>query len=398
MKRMVLVVALVALRVWAAPPASGLDAERLARIPARMKAFVERGSIAGAVTLVARHGTVGSVEAVGYQNLETKTPMRTDTIFQIMSMTKPVTAVGIMLLLEEGRLGLNDPVERHLPEFRGQWVIDSRPDEKTRVLKKSPRAITIKDLLTHTSGMMGMPPEGMKEVIFKFDHTLAEAVALYSQQPLEFEPGKKWSYSNPGMATLGRIIEVVSGMPYEKFIEERIFKPMGMKDSFFFPPEEKKARISMLYKLEGGQLKRAGAEALAGDAAEYRKGAKYPCPECGMYSTAADLAALYQTMLDGGVHQGKRLLSKASVEAMTAVHTGELRPSYGLGWAVSQGPGSLLLLASPGSFGHGGAFGTYGWMDPKKDLLGVFLIQRTTGGTSEETNAFQALANAAAVD
>jgi CubicO group peptidase (beta-lactamase class C family) len=398
MKRIVLALALVALRVWAAPPASGLDAERLARIPARMKAFVECGSIAGAVMLVARHGTVGSVEAVGYQNLETKTPMRTDTIFQIMSMSKPVTAIGIMMLLEEGRLGLNDPVERHLLEFRGQWVIDNRPDEKTRLLKKSPRPITIKDLLTHTSGMAAMAPEGMKEVMFKFDHTLAEAVTVYSQQPLEFEPGKKWSYSNTGIATLGRIIEVVSGMPYEKFMEERIFKPLGMKDSFFFPPEEKKARIAMLYKLEDGHLKRAGAEALAGDAALYRKGAKYPCPECGMYSTATDLAALYQMMLNGGVHQGKQLLSRASVEAMTAVQTGELRPSYGLGWAVSTDPGMLLSLKSQGTFGHGGAFGTYGWMDPKKDLLGVFLIQRTAGGTDAESNAFQALAGAAAVD
>ena len=261
MRKAILAVALLALQVWAAPPA-GMDPERLARIPARMKQFVERGSVAGTVTLVARHGTVASLEATGYQDLEKKIPMRTDSIFQIMSMTKPVTAIGIMLLVEEGRLGLNDPVERHLPEFRGQWVIDSKPDDKTRILKRSPRPITVRDLLTHTSGMAGVPPEGMKELLFKLDRSLADAVLVYSQQPLEFDPGKKWSYSNTGIATLGRIIEVISGMPYEKFLESRIFQPLGMKDTFIFPPEDKKPRIAMVYKLEGGKLKPATVETL----------------------------------------------------------------------------------------------------------------------------------------
>jgi len=397
MRKAILAVALLALQVWAAPPA-GMDPERLARIPARMKQFVERGSVAGTVTLVARHGTVASLEATGYQDLEKKIPMRTDSIFQIMSMTKPVTAIGIMLLVEEGRLGLNDPVERHLPEFRGQWVIDSKPDDKTRILKRSPRPITVRDLLTHTSGMAGVPPEGMKELLFKLDRSLADAVLVYSQQPLEFDPGKKWSYSNTGIATLGRIIEVISGMPYEKFLESRIFQPLGMKDTFIFPPEDKKPRIAMVYKLEGGKLKPATVETLAGDPWIYRKGAKYSMPEGGLYSTASDLAALYQTMLNGGSSKGFRLLSKASVESMTTVHTGDLRPAYGLGWAVTQDPGSQLTLTSPGSFGHGGAFGTYGWIDPKKDLVGVFLIQRFGGGTSEEQTAFQTIANSAVID
>jgi len=397
MKRAILAVALLALRVWAAPP-SGMDPERLARIPARMKQFVERGSVAGTVTLVARHGTVASLEATGYQDLDKKIPMRADSIFQIMSMTKPITAIGIMILVEEGRIGLNDPVERHLPEFRGQWVIDSKPDDKSRVLTKVSRPITIRDLLTHTSGMSGVPPEGMKELLFKLNHTLAEAVLVYSQQPLEFQPGKKWSYSNPGIATLGRIIEVVSGMPFEKFLEARIFQPLGMKDSFIFPPDEKRSRIAMVYKLDAGKLKPAGMETLAGDPWIYRKGAKYSMPEGGLYSTASDLAIVYQAMLNGGTYKGFRLLSKASVESMTTVHTGDLKPSYGLGWAVTKEPGSYTTLTSPGSYGHGGAFGTYGWIDPKKDLVGVFLIQRFGGGTSEEQTAFQTIANSAVID
>jgi CubicO group peptidase (beta-lactamase class C family) len=327
--------------------------------------------------------------------------MRTDTIFQIMSMTKPVTATGIMLLAEDGKLGLTDPVERYLPEFRGQWLLESRDGEKTRNLKRPSRAITIRDLLTHTSGMAAMPPECIGNLLSDFSMPLAAAVALYSQQPLEFEPGTRWKYSNPGIATLGRIIEVVSGQPYESFIAERLLAPLGMKDSFFFPPEEKISRIAMLYRSEKGTLKRAGAEALAGDPAKYRKGAKYPCPECGMYSSASDLAAFYQMVLNGGTYNGRRLLSRTSVELMTALHTGELTAGhapgmgYGLAWAVVRQPEASLTYRSIGTFGHGGAFGTEGWVDPKKDMIDVLLIQRSEGGSDEERNALYSLAAAA---
>lgn len=236
-----------------------MDPERLARIPARMKSFVDQGTIAGAVTLAARHGVVASLEAVGYQDLENKRPMRTDSIFEIMSMTKPVTAAGTMLLMEEGRLALSDPVEKHLPEFRGLWVIDS-PGEKERRLKRPSRAITIRDLPTHTSGMPELPPEG------------------------------------------------------------------------------------------------------------------------GKYSTASDLYAFYQMMANGGTYNKRRVFSRGSVELMTAVHTAELKQSWGLGWSVVRDPAGTLQLESAGTFGHGGAFGTYGWIDPRKDLIGVLLIQRWGGG------------------
>jgi CubicO group peptidase (beta-lactamase class C family) len=390
---------------FAAGPAeikkAGMDPERLARIPARMKAFVDKGTIPGAVTLVARHGAIASLEAVGYQELEKKRPMRTDSIFQIMSMTKPVTAAGIMMLMEEGRLALSDPVEKHLPEFRGMWVIESRDGNRARTLRRPARPITIRDLLTHTSGMAGGPPAGIRELLSKLDRTLAEAVAIYSQQPLEFEPGTKWLYSNPGIATLGRIIEVVSVQPYEKFMEERIFKPLGMKDSFFYPPADKLDRIAMVYKLEDGRLKPAGPETLAGDPWLYRKGAKYPCPECGLYSTASDLAAFYQMTLNRGTYHGRRLLAQPSVEVMTALHTGDLPAGhlagmgYGLAWAVVREPLGTLQLQSIGTYGHGGAFGTQGWVDPKKDLIGVFMIGISSGGGADERNAFMSMAAAA---
>lgn len=388
-------------QVYAADAAkAGMNKERLARIPVRMKAFVDQGVVAGAVTLVQRHGVLASLDAVGYEELETKKPMRTDSIFQIMSMTKPVTAVGIMMLVDEGKIAVSDPVEKYLPEFRGLWMVDSR-GETTLSLRRPSRPITIRDLMTHTSGMAPRPPEGLSELYAKMDRTLAEAVAIYAQQPLQFEPGTKWLYSNTGIATLGRIIEVTSGQAFEKFLEARIFKPLGMKDSFFFPPAEKIDRIAMVYKLEDGKLVPSRSGLLGGDPWRYRKDAKYPAPEGGMYSTATDLAAFYQMVLNGGTYNGARLLSRAAVELMTTLHTGDLEAGhspgmgYGLAWTVVRNPLGTLSMTSIGTYGHGGAFGTLGWVDPKKDLVGVLLIQRSSGGGSDEQNAIRQLAAAA---
>jgi len=384
---------------------AGMDSERLTRIAQRMQAFVDQGSIAGAVGLVARHGVVASLDAAGYQELEGKKPMRIDTIFQIMSMSKPFTAVALMIVMEEGKVVLSDPVEKYLPEFRGLWMLDGKGDDKTRALKRPSRRITLRDLLTHTSGMASGPPTGASDLLQRMNLTLAEAVTIYSQQPLEFEPGSRWMYSNPGIATLGGIIEVVSGIPYEKFLEQRIFQPLGMKDSFIFPPADKLGRIAMLYNLENGKLVRPGPEVLAGDPSLHRKGAKYSGPEYAIYSTASDLFAFYQMMLNGGTYGGKRILSKATVEMMTVLHTGTIDPAghspgkgYGLAWTVVKEPLGTLLLQSEGTYGHGGAFGTEGWIDPKKDLVGVFLIQRDSGGDGMEANAFKAMAAAAIVE
>lgn len=384
---------------------AGMDPERLARIAQRMQAFVDQGTIAGAVGLIARHGVVASLDAAGYQELEGKKSMKTDTIFQIMSMTKPVTAVALMILMEEGKIVLSDPVEKYLPEFRGLWMLDGKGDDQMRALKRPSRKITLGDLLTHTSGMASGPPAGAADLLQRMNLTLAEAVAIYSQQPLEFEPGSRWMYSNPGIATLGRIIEVVSGASYEKFLEQRIFQPLGMKDSFIFAPSDKISRIAMLYNLENGKLVRSGPEALAGDPSLYRRGAKYSGPEYAMYSTASDLFGFYQMMLNGGTHDGKRVLSKATVGMMTALHTGMIDPAghspgkgYGLAWTVVKEPLGTLLLQSEGTYGHGGAFGTEGWIDPKKNLVGVFLIQRSRGGDGMEANAFKAMTAAAIVE
>jgi CubicO group peptidase (beta-lactamase class C family) len=402
--------ALFVTTLCAAPPAAdpaktGLDPNRLAQIPVRMKNFVESGAVAGVVTLVARHGVIAEFDASGYQDLETKKPMAKDSIFQIMSMTKPLTGIGIMMLMEEGKLGINDAVERHLPEFRGQMMIQSRNADGSIVLKKPARAITIRDLMTHTSGMFDSMPEALKEHNQRMRLTLSEAVAIFSQQPLEFEPGTKWQYSSPGIGVLGRIIEVASGQSYEDFMAERLFRPLEMKDSFFFPPAAKQNRIAMVYRGKEGKLAPAGDDILGGDPSRHRKGARYPAPEWGLYSTAADLDAVYQMMLNGGIYQGRRYLSRASAEVMTQLETADIPNSgwiggggYGLTWeVVKNAPGTLLLL-SPGSYGHGGAFGTQGWIDPGKDMIRIMLVQRSDGGTDAVRSAFMTMAASAMTD
>ena len=399
--------ALFLMPLFAGPPTvdpgrSGLDPNRLAQIPVRMKSLIEQGAAAGVVTLVARHGVIAEFDATGYQNLETRKPMAQDTIFQIMSMTKPLTGIGIMMLMEEGKLGINDPVEQRLPEFRGQMVIKSRNPDGTMVLRKPARPITIRDLMTHTSGMSDEMPESIKEHYQRMQLTLAEAVGIYSQQPLEFEPGAKWQYSSPGIGVLGRIIEVVSGQSYEAFMKERLFSPLEMKDSFFFPPVEKQSRIAMVYQTKDGKLVPAGDNILGGDPARLRKGARYPAPEWGLFSTAADLDSVYQMMLNGGSLRGRRYLSRVTVELMTQIETADIPNSgwlggggYGLTWEVVKSfPGTLLLL-SPGSYGHGGAFGTQGWIDPAKDMIRIMLVQSSDDGSDGLKSAFMTMAGSA---
>ncbi len=407
MRKIILSTLLLATVVCAAPPAvtgkTGMDPERLARIKTRMQAFVDSGDVAGVVTLVARHGVVASHEAVGMQDVETRKPMRPDSIFQIMSMTKPMVATAVMMLAEEGKLALIDPVEKHLPEFRRQMVVDSRT-ESTLHLRRPTRPITIRDLMTHTSGMGGPLPAGVAELYQNMDRKLSDAVAIFAQQPLEFDPGTRWLYSNMGIATLGRIVEVASGVPFEKFMQERLWTPLGMKDTFLFPPAGKLDRICAVHQPREGKMVRAGDNILGGDAMKYRKGAQYPAPEFGAYSTASDLLAFYEMTRNGGVHNGQRLLSSAAVSVMTSLHTGDLKAGhmtgtgFGLAWEVVKEPLGTLNFLSVGTYGHGGAFGTHGWIDREKDLVGVFLIQQSGGAGADVKYAFMRLAGAAVVE
>ena len=383
--------------------AAGVDAARLARIAPRMKTLVDQGQIAGTVTLFAHKGQVVHFEAAGYQDAEARKPMTKDSIFQIMSMTKPMVATAFMMLAEEGKVALTDPVEKHLPEFRGQMMIAERMADGSRRVKKPSRPITLRDLMTHTSGLASNPPAGLDGLYQKMDRSLADAVLVYSQMPLEFEPGSEWRYSNPGIATLGRIIEVASDQPFEKFMADRLWTPLGMKDTFLFPPEEKKARICAVHALKAGKLGHADGSILGGSALSYRAGAKYSAPEFGAYSTASDLLAFYEMTRNNGVHQGKRLMSKAAIDTMTALHTGELRSGhmtgtgFGLAWEVVKENTGTLNFLSVGTYGHGGAFGTHGWVDRARDAVGVYLVQGGPG-VNDGKYAFMRMANSALND
>jgi len=373
------------------------DDAKLATLRSEFQGYVDRQQTAGTVTLVARKGKVISLEAVGWQDREAKLPMKADSIFQIASMTKPVTAMGIAMLEEEGKLSIEDPVEKHLPEFRGQQIIQKR-EGSTITLGKPSRLITIKDLLTHTSGLRGGSPPGFGDLYAKRNRTLAEATIAISQWPLEFEPGTKWAYCNTGIDTLGRIIEVCSGKTYEAFLEERLFRPLGMKDTFFYPDPEQKKRVATLYKKDKDGLARS--ENFLGDAV----GGKFPLPAGGMFSTAPDMVKLYQMVLDKGISDGKRYLSEAAIEKMTRNHTGDLRAGFtdgivmGLGWQVVGSPTGVTEMLSPGTFGHGGAFGTQGWIDPRKEMIFILMVQRSgfpNGDAADLRKSLQSIAVAA---
>jgi CubicO group peptidase (beta-lactamase class C family) len=304
-----------------------------------------------------------------------------------------------MMLAEQGLLSTSDPVERHLPEFRGQRLIVERDGDRL-VLGQPRRPITIRDLMTHTSGMPLNPPEGIRELHGTLHKTLSETVLILSQQPLLFEPGTAFQYSNEGIATLARIIEVVSGTPYETYLETQIFQPLGMVDTYTFPPKEKFDRMPTAYIQKDGELVKYTADPLGEGKMKFREGAKYPLPEGGLYSTAADLYRLYQMMLNGGELDGVRLLSPATVAVMTSLHTGDIeaRPGigYGLGWQVIKGPAGQDGLASIGTYGHGGRYGTFCFLDPSKDLMGIFLIHRE--GDAVERTAFQEIVYSALTD
>jgi len=381
--------------------AGGVNARILAEIPNRIKHFIEEGNIAGAVTLVAHGNDIVEFHATGMADVEANRPMRKDTIFQIMSMTKPVTAIGIMMLAEEGKLALRDPVEQYLPEFRNQRVAANTGPDNAR-LSTPDHPITIRDLLTHTAGVQDPAPAAIHDYEQLMNVPLDEVVRHLAKQPLLFQPGTQWSYTTPGIEILGRIIEVCSGQKYEDFIASRILRPLGMKDSFFYPTPETIPRIAMVYVEKNGKLVPGPATLLGGDPAKYRKGAIFPGPGHGMYSTAEDLLRLYGMMLNEGVYEGHRYLSPFSIHLMTEPHTTGIRPvgwmrgaDYGLGWEVVADPLGELAGHAKGTYGHGGAFGTQGWIDPRNNLISILLIQRSGGSTESLRNVFLTMAEAA---
>jgi CubicO group peptidase (beta-lactamase class C family) len=376
-------------------PLAAQSPDGLAAIKPAMQKFVDGEELAGAVTVVGRKSGVIHLEAVGFLNKEAQTPMTTDAMFRIASMTKPMTAMAVLMLQEDGKLNVEDAVEKYLPEFKGQKLISAK-SEGTITLKKPARPITLRDLLTHTSGLPGGYPVGLGDVYSLRNRTLNETTLIISQQPLDFEPGSKWAYCNAGIDTLGRIVEVVAGMSYEDFLQKRLFDPLGMKDSTFRPSEAQLKRLAATYGITDKKLKPAPLNFIPALA-----NSKHPIPAGGLTSTAGDVAKLYQCLLNGGELNGQRIMKTETLKLMTKTQTGDIKTgftdgmSFGFGFAVVKEPKGITEKLSIGTFGHGGAFGTQSWADPDKDLFMILMIQRTgipNGDASIYRRTFQDLA------
>jgi CubicO group peptidase (beta-lactamase class C family) len=373
---------------WARPPRvepakAGLDAAKLAGLRAELQKFIEAKQIAGAVTVIGRRGHLASVEVVGQRDLEASRPMELDTVFRIASMSKIVTAVAVMLLEQDGKLSVDDPVEKHLPEFRGQKLIKSSTGD-TLTLVAPERPIAIKDLMTHTSGMNCSLPAGFADLYGKRNRPLAEAVVGFSQQPLITPPGKVWKYCGPAYDTLGRIIEVASGQPFEAFVDQRLLRPLGMKDTTFHPTAAQRARLAVIYEKDGDKLKRAERQDFSPEKIVY------PAASGGLFSTALDYAKLCQMLADKGTLGSKRILRPETIAKMASVHFTYAEKvgftpglGMGLGVQVVMKPLEVTAALSPGSFGHGGAFGTQAWVDPKNEVYFVLMIQRRNFGNGD---------------
>lgn len=344
------------------------------RIAAALRPFVESHSLAGAVTLVADKNKVLSLEAVGFADVAAKKPMQTNAMFWIASQSKPITAAALMILVDEGKVSIDDPVTKFLPEFRDQWLAVEQDAEHV-LLKKPKQVMTVRHILSHTSGM---PFKSALEQPTLDLLPLRDAVRSYAMTPLQTEPGTKYQYSNAGINTAGRIIEVVSGMPYEDFLDQRLFEPLGMRDTTFWPTEAQLTRLAKPYKPNADKN---GLEETTISQLKYplHDRTRQPMPGGGLFSTASDVAKFCQMVLNGGAFEGKRVLSETAVKTMTSKQTGDaLKDGYGLGFSTGAG-----------SFGHGGALSTNMTIDADRGLITVFLVQHAgfpgDGGKSHGT-------------
>ena len=370
-----------------APPALGQDAPSLSAVAERMRAFVQDREIAGAVTLVTTPDRTIHLDATGRADIAATKPMRPDTIFWIASMTKPITATAVLMMQDEGKLSVDDAVAKHLPEFKDLKDKDGKP-----------APVTIRHLLTHTSGMAEASPAESRAIT-----ALAGLVPVYVGKPVQFTPGSKWTYCQSGINTAARIVEVVSGRPFDRFVEQRLTGPLGMKDTTFYLTEDQVPRLATSYRRSTeGELVATPVSILYGKPPTSRD--RFPAANGGLFSTAPDYARFCRMILNGGELDGKRYVKPESVALMTSLQTGELKTGFtpgngwGLGWCITREPQGITALLSPGTFGHGGAYGTQAWLDPVRKRAYILMIQRAdypNSDGSEVRRAFQEAASAA---
>jgi CubicO group peptidase (beta-lactamase class C family) len=375
----------------AKPESVGLSSERLERISGVVQHEIDDKRIAGAVTLVVRHGKVAWFKAQGMADREAGKAMPSDAIFRICSMTKPITSVAVMMLYEEGKFLLDDPVSKYLPEFKNPKVLMKPPQGEPYTIPAS-KEITIRDLLRHTSGLTYNWNEDLGPVyekanvasgLLQYDGTIGDNVKSLASLPLLFSPGDRFEYSL-GVDVLGRLVEVVSGKPLDEFFRTRIFEPVGMKDTYFFPPENKVARLATAYTYYADKgLNRFPDTPIR--EASFVYSADYPTrgPKklfsggAGLVSTAMDYARFCQMMLDDGKVGNTRLLSRKSIELMTHDQLGKIGPDqgFGLGFGIEGVKIPLSELGTPGAYSWGGFFYTAFSIDPKEQMIVVFMGQ-----------------------
>jgi CubicO group peptidase (beta-lactamase class C family) len=360
------------LLAFACMPSRGAESSQ--KIADALQPFVDSHSLAGAVALVATTNDILSVNCVGYSDVGEKKPMRPDSMFWIASQSKSMTAAAFMMLVDEGKVNVDDPVEKYLPEFKGQMLIAERNGDRL-VLKKPSHPILVREVLSHTSGL---PFTSRPEEPTLDGYPLREAVMSYAMSPLEFEPGTKYSYANAGINTAARIIEVVTGMPYEEFMHQHLFKPLGMKDTTFWPTESQVRRIAKSYKPNAAKndLEEINISQLHYPLSD--RSVRYPMPAGGLFSTAHDVARFCQMILNGGALDGKRYLSEKAVKTMTSKQTGDaVTESYGFGWS-----------AGSDWTGHGGAESTNMEINRKHGLIFIWMVQHSgfpkDGGKSRD--------------
>jgi CubicO group peptidase (beta-lactamase class C family) len=391
------------LPIAATPEEVGLSSAQLARIEAVTQRHVDTGLVPGAVMLVARRGKIAWTKTMGFRDRAAKDPMRPDSIFRIYSMTKPIVSVAAMMLVEEGRLQINDPVAKYLPEIGQMKVgVETSEDGKAALHLTDPaREMTVQDLLRHTSGLIyGARGKSLVNAAYveakigNRDFSNEEFVAKLSKLPLRFSPGERWEY---GVSTdvLGRVVEVVSGKTLGEFLNERIFTPLGMADTGFFVPGEKLPRAAQPW-----QVPEAPPMTPRFDVAQKPR---FESGGGGLTSTIDDYLRFTTMLADGGKFAGKRLLGSKTLEFMIADHVGA-RPGrppglgFGLGFEVRTSVGDAALPGSLGEYGWAGNAGTLFWIDPKEQLIAIYMVQVSDGDRIMLRNQFRTMLQSAIIN
>jgi CubicO group peptidase (beta-lactamase class C family) len=392
------------------PDSAGLSAERLERLSDTLQGYVDEGKVAGSVTLVARRGRIAYFNAFGSRDAEANAPMQTDAIFRIASQSKAIVSVAAMTLVEEGKLLLTDPVGKYLPEFLETKVAVARDGGGYDVVKAA-RPITVRDLLTHTSGFgygTGVGGElwtaaGQTGYYFADkNETIRDSVRRIASLPAHAHPGTQWIYGY-NTDILGALVEAVAGKPLDRVLSERVFEPLGMRDTEFYLSPGKANRLTAVYSQNAGKLERAPSPGNSVGQGHYVEGPrKNFSGGAGLLSTATDYARFLQMMLNGGELDGRRILSRKTVELMTTSHLGTISynagQGFGLGFYVVEDLGARGTPGSEGEFGWGGAYHTTYWVDPQEQLVVVHLTQLVPAGDVDDQAKVRALVYQAIVD